>query len=118
VRNVPQTVCEMQTIHCVRKETYTVCRQVPVTTTVHCPVVVARKVTEIKNVCVPRAVCRQVPVEVCVKVPVVSYCPPAVVPSAQSVVASPQSLTPLTTLPACDTCDPKHPLFARLKKRF
>ena len=48
--------------------------------------------TEYKTVCVPRTVCRQVPVEVCVKVPVVVHCPPVVLPSAQSVMASGQSV--------------------------
>jgi hypothetical protein len=80
-------------------------------------VTVTRQVPEVKTVCVPRTVCKQVPVEVCVKVPVVVHCPPAVLPSEQSVVASSQSL-PLTTLPACDPCDAKHPLFARKSRRF
>ena len=33
VKQVPQTICEMQTINCVKKVPYTVCHQVPVTTT-------------------------------------------------------------------------------------
>ena len=38
------------------------------------------------------------------KVPVVVHCPPAVLPSAQSVLASGQSV-PFTTVPPCDPCD-------------
>jgi hypothetical protein len=77
-------------------------------------VTVQKQVTEMKNVCVPRTVCKQVPVEVCVKVPVTVYCPePPVMPSAQSVVASAQSQMPISTVPPCDPCDAKHPLFAR-----
>ena len=76
---------------------------------------VQRQVAGTQTVCVPRTVCKQVPVEVCVKVPVVSYCPPAaVMPSAQSVVASAQSQLPLCTVPPCDPCDAHHPLFRRL----
>ena len=99
------TVCEMQTINCVRKECYTVCRQVPETTVVHCPVTVTKQVPVTRTVCVPRQVCRQVPVEVCVRVPVVVHCPEPVLPSAQSVLATEQSVSPLTTLPACSTCE-------------
>jgi hypothetical protein len=61
---------------------------------------------------VPRAVCRQVPVEVCVKVPVVVHCPPVVLPSAQSVLASGQSI-PLTSVPPCDPCDSRYPIFGK-----
>ena len=42
------------------------------------------------------------------KVPVVVHCPPVVVPSAQSVMASGQSL-PLTSVPPCDPCDSQLP---------
>ena len=41
---VPETICEMQTVQCVRKECFTVCKQVPVTTTVCRPVTVTRQV--------------------------------------------------------------------------
>ncbi|MGE3822536.1 MAG: hypothetical protein AB7I30_24230, partial [Isosphaeraceae bacterium] len=62
-------------------------------------------------ICVPRTVCRQVPVEVCVKVPVTVVCPePVVLPSAQTVVASPQTM-PITTLPMANPVDKSHPLF-------
>ena len=71
---VPQTICEMQTIQCVRKVPYTVCRQVPVCKTICCPVTVTRQVSETKTICVPRTICKQVPVEVCVKVPVFVPC--------------------------------------------
>ena len=54
------------------------------------PGTVARQVTEMKPVCVPRTICKQVPVEVCVKVPVMVTCPQVVEPSGQSVAASPQ----------------------------
>ena len=43
------------------------------------------------------------------KVPVVVHCPPVVLPSAQSVMASGQSL-PLTSVPPCDPCDSKYPI--------
>jgi hypothetical protein len=43
----------------------------------------------------------------------VVHCPPAVLPSAQSVVASAQCSAPICTIPACDPCDKKHPLFGR-----
>ena len=39
---------------------------------------------------------------------------PAVMPSSQSVVASAQSSCPSRTVPPCDPCDAKHPLFGRL----
>jgi len=68
---------------------------------------------------VPRTVCKQVPVEVCVRVPVVVHCEPAaVLPSSQSVVASSQSQFPISTVPPCDPCDAKHPLFGRLSGLF
>jgi hypothetical protein len=102
----------MQTVQCVRKVPYTVCRQVPETTTICVPVTIKRQVTELKTIQVPRTICRQVPVEVCVKVPVTVTCPP-VMPSPQSVVASAQSEVSFTPLPACDSCDKKHPLFGR-----
>ena len=65
--------------------------------------------TDYKTICVPRTVCKQVPVEVCVKVPVVVHCPPVVLPSSQSVMASSQSV-PFTTVPPCDPCDSRYPL--------
>ncbi len=40
-----------------------------------------------------------------------------VLPSAQSVVASSQSL-PVSTVPPCDPCDARHPLFGRLGGLF
>jgi hypothetical protein len=101
----------MQQVACTRKVPYTTCQQVVDTKVVCEPVTVQRQVACTKTVCVPRTVCKQVPVEVCVKVPVVTHCPPAVLPSSQTVVATPQSTLPLTTLPACDACDAKHPLF-------
>ena len=104
----------MQTIQCVRKVPYTTCRQVGDTKVVCCPVTVPRQVTDYKTVCVPRAVCRQVPVEVCVKVPVVVHCPPVVLPSAQSVMASGQSI-PLTSVPPCDPCDSNYPIVGHRK---
>jgi len=113
VKIVPQTVCEMQAVQCVRKVPYTTCNQVVDTKTIMCPVTVQKQVCETKTVCVPRTVCKQVPVEVCVKVPVVSHCDPVVMPSSQSVVASAQSLLPVTMVPPCDPCDAKHPFFGR-----
>jgi hypothetical protein len=75
-------------------------------------------VTECHTVCVPRVVCKQVPVEVCVQIPVTVRCPPVVHPSAQSVMATEQCTpTPQCTIPACDPCDRRHPLFA-WKKRW
>jgi hypothetical protein len=113
VKIVPTTVCEMQTVPCVRKVCYKVCRQVVEPKTICCPVQVARQVTCTKTVCVPRAVCRQVPVEVCVKVPVMVHCPPVVMPSAQSVLATGQSSVPFTTVPPCDPCDARYPIVAK-----
>ena len=110
---MPVTICETQTIQCVRKVAYSTCRQVAETKTICCPVKVARQVTDCKTVCVPRMVCKQVPVEVCVKVPVVTYCPPVVLPSSQSVLASSQSV-PFTTVPPCDPCDSRYPLLRKL----
>jgi hypothetical protein len=78
---------------------------------------VSHQVTDYKTVCVPRMVCRQVPVEVCVKVPVMVYCPPVVLPSAQSVLASSQSV-PLTTVPPCDPCDSNYPILGRKHRLF
>src|SRR5205823_13810600 len=112
VKIVPVTVCEMQTVQCIRRVPVKVCRQVCETQTIHCPVTIPRHVTEMKPVCVSRTICRQVPVEVCVKVPVTIHCPPVVIPSAQSVVASGQSL-PLSTLPPYDPGDHRYPLFSR-----
>ena len=44
--------------------------------------------------------------------PVTVHCEAAaVVPSSQSVVAAPQCELPVTTLPACDPCDSRHPIF-------
>jgi hypothetical protein len=114
---VPETVCETQTVTCVRKECFTVCKQVPETRTICEPVTVKRQVTEYRNVCVPKTVCRQVPVEVCVKVPVTVQCPPVVLPSAQGLLASPQTGIPLTATPPCDTCDGDYPLFGGLLKK-
>jgi hypothetical protein len=89
-----------------------------VTKTICCPVKVCKQVTECHTVCVPKTVCKQVPVEVCVRVPVVTHCPPAILPSAQSVLATEQTV-PISTIPACDPCDAKHPIFgARLFHRF
>ena len=106
----------MQTVQCVKKVPYTVCKQVPVTTTQCVPVSVTRKVRECKTVCEPRTVTKQVPVEVCTQVPVTSHCPAAVLPSAQSVRASPQSGLPLTTIAPCGPCDQKHPLLGLGRK--
>ena len=74
---VPQTVCETQTVQCIKKVPYTVCRQVPVTRTECVPVQVTRKVTECKTVCVPKTICKQVPVTVECPVPVTVHCPAA-----------------------------------------
>jgi hypothetical protein len=104
----------MQTVQCVRKVPYTTCQQVVESKTIMCPVTVQKQVAESKTICVPQTICKQVPVEVCVRVPVTTYCAPAaVLPSSQSVVASSQSL-PVTTVPPCDPCDARHPLFGRL----
>ena len=46
VKIVHDTVCDMQTIQCVRKVPYTTCRQVADTKTVCCPVTVPRQVTD------------------------------------------------------------------------
>ncbi len=109
---MPETVCEMQTVQCVKQVCETVCRQVPVTTTVCEPVCVTRKVQECKTVCVPRTVTRQVPVEVCVRVPVCE--PAAVLPSAQSVLATGQSQAPVVIPMAIETTDRRHPMLGRL----
>jgi hypothetical protein len=100
----------MQTVQCVRKVPYTVCKQVPVTTTRCVPVQVCRTVKECKTVCVPKTICKQVPVCIMQKVPVVTHCPAVVRPSAQSVLASAQCDVPETLIPPCDPCDKKHPL--------
>ena len=130
VKKVCQTVCEMVTepvrqdrarrrsARCRRSSASARCRTPPASQvvepkTIMCPVTVQKQVTETKTICVPRTVCKQVPVEVCVKVPVVVHCEPAVLPSSQSVVASAQSQLPITTVPPCDPCDAKHPLFGR-----
>ena len=112
---VPQTICETQTICCVKQVPYTVCRQVPVCKTICCPVTVTRQVCETKTICVPRTICKQVPVEICVKVPVFVPC---VLPSPQSVVASAQCELPCTTIPTCDPCDKNHPLIGGRFRRF
>jgi len=117
VKCVPQTICEMQTVQCVRKVPYTVCRQVPETTTICTPVTIKRQVTECRTIQVPRTICRQVPVEVCVKVPVTVHCP-TVCPSPQSVVSLAPSEMSFTPLPACDSCDKKHALLGRIFHRF
>ncbi len=109
MKTVPVTVCETQTIQCVRKVPYTVCSQVPETKTICCPVQVAKQVTDYKTVCVPRTVCKQVPIQVCVAVPVVVHCPPVVLPSSQSVMASGQSM-PFTTVPPTDPGDSRYPV--------
>jgi hypothetical protein len=91
-RCVPETVCETQTIQCVKKVCETVSRQVPCTYTVCDPVPVTRVVSETKMVCTPRTVTRQIPVEVCTKVPVVVHCPTPTVASSQDVAATPQGV--------------------------
>ncbi len=96
---VPVTVCETQTVHCVRKVPVKVCRQVCETRTIQCPVTVSRQVSESKPICVPRTICRQVPVEVCVKVPVVIQCPTVVEPSPQGVMATGQSVPASSQFP-------------------
>jgi hypothetical protein len=103
----------MQAVQCVRKVPYTTCQQIVEPKTIICPVTVQKQVTEIKTICVPKTICKQVPVEVCVRVPVTTYCEPAVLPSLQSVVASAPSQLPITTVPPCDPCDARHPLFGR-----
>ena len=110
-RCVPETVCEMQTVQCVSKVLLHRLQAGPGDDDGLLPGDGHAAGHRVKNVCVPRTVCRQVPVEVCVKVPVTVHCPPAVLPSSQSVVASPQCELPCTTLPPCDPCDRKHPLF-------
>jgi len=64
---------------------------VPVTKTICVPETVARTVAETHTVMDPVCVTKQVPVEVCVQVPVVVQCPMPVLPSAQSILASPQT---------------------------
>jgi len=46
----------------------------------------------------PVCVTKQVPVEVCVTVPVIVQEAPVVLPSAQSVMASPQTMLPTTKI--------------------
>ena len=41
------------------------------------------------------------------------HCPPVILPSAQSVLASGQSAAPLTSVPPCDPCDARYPLVSR-----
>jgi hypothetical protein len=77
----------MQTIQCVKKVCETICKQVPVTTTVCDPVTVTRKISECKMVCTPTTITKQVPVEICVKVPVVVHCPSVVSPTEQTAIA-------------------------------
>jgi hypothetical protein len=124
VRCVPQTVCETQTIQCVRRVPYTVCKQVPETKVICVPETIVKPVTVCKTICEPRTICKQVPVEVCVPVPVIHRCPDPVLASpqvpAKSILATEQSL-PLTTIPACGSCDSHHLLFGRMlgsKKRL
>jgi hypothetical protein len=50
------------------------------------------------------------------KVPVTIHCPAAILPSAQSVLATPQSDLPVSSIPACGPCDKKHPLLGLGRK--
>ena len=77
------------------------------------PVQVTRQVTECKNVCVPKTICRQVPTEVCVRVPVTVHCPAPILPSSQSVLATPQKSLP-GPVAECESCKGSHGLFGLL----
>jgi hypothetical protein len=90
---------------------------VPCTKTVCVPTQVTRTVKECKMVCVPRTICRQMPATVCVQIPTV-VCD-AVLPSPQSVLATPQSdigCGSCSTIPACGEVD-RHALFGHFLKK-
>ena len=88
----------MQTIQCVKKVCETVCRQVPVTTTIHCPQTVTKKVCETKMVCVPADGLQAGPGRGLREGPRAVHCPTPVLPSSQqAVAASPQEV--VTTTP-------------------
>ena len=71
---------------------------VPVTKTICVPETVARTVAETHTVMDPVCVTKQVPVEVCVTVPVIIQEPTLVLPSARSVMASPETTLPTTKI--------------------